>query len=139
MRQEVRRGLMAIHLRQFVPSRKRSRSHDKAILRTVTILIPRSYNPDERGSRKPVELSKLVRTFREVRRLSSGYSLQQTEGWYRSRETGKGVRDRHFRLDIDLQTTPLVIANLRAWTRTLEHRFDQESIYVRLSKETTWL
>jgi hypothetical protein len=111
-------------LRKAARRTKRAEAQEKAALRTLTILVPRNYNPDAIGARKRVELSKLVRTFREMRHLFPGYSLQHTEGWYRDPETGKGVRDRHFRFDVDLLVTPSVIENLRKWKRILEHRFE---------------
>jgi hypothetical protein len=130
---------MPHHTRQVALRRRWAKPPEKAILRTFTVLIPRSYNPDVRGVRKPVELSKLIRTFREIRQLSPGYSLQCTDGWCRDRDTGKGIRDHHFRFDIDMIVTPSVIANLCAWKRILELRFEQQSIYMRLSKEIVWL
>jgi hypothetical protein len=130
---------MLNHKRRAVRRREWARAHEKATLRTLTLLIPRSYNPDAQGTRKPVELSKLVRTFREIRQLSPGYSLQRTEGWYRDRDTGKGIKDRHFRFDIDLFVTPSIIAGLCAWRKILERRLNQQSIYMSLSKGVTWL
>lgn len=130
---------MPTRVRNILRRRERSKNRDKATLRTLTLLIPRSYNPNAQGMRKPVELSKLVRTFREIRQLTPGYSLLRTEGWYRDRDTGKGIRDRHFRFDIDLLVTPTVKESLRAWRKTLELRLEQQSIYMILSKEVTWL
>jgi len=86
-----------------------------------------------------VELSKLVRTFREIRQLSPGYSVQRTDGWYRDRDSKKWVKDHHFRFDIDLLITPSVIAGLSTWKRILERRLEQQSIYMILTKEVTWL
>jgi hypothetical protein len=130
---------MQTRVRKIIRRRERSKNREKATLRTLTILIPRSYNANAQGMRKAVELSKLVRTFREIRQLSSGYSLLRTDGWGRDRNTGKGIRDRHFRFDIDLLVTPSVKERLRAWRRILEVRLDQQSIYMSLSKEVTWL
>ncbi|MGA8087652.1 MAG: hypothetical protein WCA10_10115 [Terracidiphilus sp.] len=130
---------MPTSVRKFVRRRERPQNRDEATLRTLTILIPRRYNPDTQGARKPVELSKLVRTFREIRQLSPGYSLQRAEGWYRDRDTGKGIRDHHFRFEIDLFATPSIIAGLSGWKRTLERRLEQQSIYMALSKGVTWL
>jgi hypothetical protein len=112
---------------------------ERATLRTLTVLIPRTYNPDATGVRKRMELSKLVRTFREIRRLFSGYSVQPTVGWYRDENTGKGVRDRHFRFDIDLLVTRSVIETLRKWKNILEVRFEQQAIYMKLSERAIWL
>jgi hypothetical protein len=110
-----------------------------ATVRTLTVLIPRSYNPDAKGERKRVELSKLVRTFREMRRLFTGYSVQPTEGWYRDPNSGEGVRDRHFRIDVDLPGTPLITESLRKWKHILEFRFDQRAIYMKISERAFWL
>ena len=91
---------MRSQLRKVVRRPERPEARERATLRTLTVLIPRTYNPDMMGVRKRVELSKLVRTFREMRRLFSGYSVQPTAGWYRDENTGKGVRDQHFRLTL---------------------------------------
>jgi predicted transcriptional regulator len=69
-----------------------------------------------------------------MRRLFSGYSVQTTKGWYRDPETGKEVRDRHFRIDVDLLVTRSVTDSLRKWKNILELRFDQTAIYMRLSE-----
>lgn len=126
-------------LRRIVRRPERPETRERATLRTLTILIPRTYNPDATGVRKQVELSKLVRTFREMRRLFSGYAVQPTAGWYRDDNSGKGVRDRHFRFDIDLLVTRSVIETLRKWKNILEVRFEQQAIYMKLSERAIWL
>src|SRR5258706_11313605 len=73
-----------------------------------------------RGIRRRVELSKLVRTFREMRRLFTRYSVQNTKGRYRDRETGEEVRDRHFRVDVDLLVTSEMAESLRKLKHILE-------------------
>lgn len=125
---------MRSHSRKVVRRSERSDDRARATLRTLTVLIPRNYNPDAKGVRKRVELSKLVRTFREMRRLFTGYSVQPAEGWYRDPNSGEGVRDRHFRIDIDLPINPSVTESLRDWRHILELRFDQTEIYMRLSE-----
>jgi hypothetical protein len=127
------------HSRKVVRRSVWPEAHERAALRTLTILIPRSYNPDARGVRKRVELSKLVHTFREVRQLFPGYSVQATEGWYRDRDTGEGLRDHHFRFDIDVLVTPSVIDSLRKWKNILEVRLEQRVIYMKLSERAIWL
>src|ERR1035438_9738745 len=114
-------------LRRVVRRTARPEARERAILRTLTVLIPRTYNPDATGVRKRVELSKLVRTFREMRRLFSGYSVQPTTGCYRDENTGKGVRDHHFRFDIDLPVTPSAIESLRKWKNILEVRSEEHT------------
>ena len=112
---DPRKNRMRSHLRKVVRRSERSEDRARATLRTLTVLIPRSYNPDAKGVRKRVELTKLVITFREMRRLFTGYSVQAAEGWYRDPDSGKGVRDRHFRIDVDLPVTPSVTERLRNW------------------------
>jgi hypothetical protein len=136
---DPRKNRMRNPLRKVVHRLERPEARERATLRTLTILIPRTYNPDARGVRKRVELSKLVRTFRELRQLFSGYSVQPTAGWYRDENTGKGVRDRHFRFDIDLLVTRSVIETLRKWKNILEVRFQQQAIYMKLSEQAVWL
>lgn len=118
---------------------KRTGAHHRATLRTLTLLIPRTYNADANGTRKRVELSKLVRTVREIRQLFPGYSVQRTRGWCRNSETGKEFRDRHFRFDIDPLVTPPITEGLRKWKKILEGRFEQRAIYMRLSERVFWL
>ena len=127
------------HLRKVDHRFERTQETARATLCTLTVLVPRSYNPDEKGIRRRVELSKLVITFREIRLLFAGYSVQPSEGWYRDPETGKGVRDRHFRLEVDLPITTLVTESLCKWKNILELRFDQRAIYMRLSERAVWL
>ena len=49
-------------LRKVVRRPELPEARERATLRTLTVLIPRTYNPDAAGARKRVELSKLVRT-----------------------------------------------------------------------------
>jgi hypothetical protein len=65
--------------------------------------------------------------------------VQPTEGWYRDPDSGKGVRDRHFRVDVDLLVTPSVTESLRSWKNILEIRFEQRAIYMRVSERAFWL
>jgi hypothetical protein len=130
---------MRSYLRKVVRRPERPEGHATTTLRTFTVLIPRNYNPDEKGIRRRVELSKLVRTFREMRRLFTGYSVQSANGWYRDLETGKEVRDRHFRVDVDLPVTPSVTESLRKWKNILKFRFDQRAIYMKISERAFWL
>jgi hypothetical protein len=130
---------MRSHWRKVVRRSEWPAGRARATLRTFTVLIPRNYNPDAKGVRKRVELSKLVVTFREMRRIFSGYSVQSTEGWYRDPDSSKGVRDRHFRVEVDLLVTPSVSDSLRNWKNILEIRFEQRAIYMRFSERTFWL
>jgi hypothetical protein len=130
---------MRSHLRKVARPTARAGTQEQTTLRTLTLLIPRSYNPDTNGGRKQVELSKLVCTLREIRQLFSGYSVQNTEGWYRDSETGEEFRDSHFRFDIDLVVAPSVTESLRKWKKILEFRFKQREIYMKLSERAIWL
>ena len=126
-------------LRKTTLRLKRPEPQEGAALRTLTFFIPRTYNTGTDGTRGPVELSKLVRTLREIRRSFPGYSISQTKGWYRDSDTGKEFSDNHFRFDIDIVTSPRVIENLKNWKVVLERRFDQQAIYMKLSERAVWL
>lgn len=110
-----------------------------AILRTLTLLIPLTYNPDERGVRQEIESSKLAQTESELRQHFSGYSVSETQGWYRSPVTGEDFNDRHLRYEIDIAVTTGIVQSLRRWKRVLEKRFRQDSIYMRFSGPISWL
>jgi len=125
--------------RQLVRRSLRTEPQGRGSLRTLTIMIPRNYNADDGRQRRRVELSKLVRTMREIRQLFSGYSVQPAEGWYRDKSTGKQYRDKHFRFDIDCFVTPPLSDALRTWKVVLQRRFDQQEIYMRLSGPAAWL
>ena len=130
---------MRSHVHQIARRPKGAEAHDVAVLRTLTLLIPRSYNADGNGVRKNIELSKLVLTVREIRQLFAGYVVQRTAGWYRDPVSGKEYRDSHFRFDIDLPVTRSVLDILRAWKAVLEKRFDQQAFYMKLSERAFWL
>jgi hypothetical protein len=102
---------------------------------TLTLHIPRLYNPDEHGRRKKCELSKLKLTLRELRRLFSGYSVLNTRGWNQEDR----VRDSHYRFEMDFVQTPDLLDRIRSWRRVLEVRFEQHAIYMRCSEFTRWL
>ena len=118
---------------------RRKAGREPANFRTLTFMIPLAYNPDENGTRSRIELSKLIRTMREIHQMFSGYSVQTAEGWYRDKFSGKDYRDRHWRFDIDLVITPSTIKLLRAWKTLLRRRFQQEAIYMKLSDRVVWL
>jgi len=111
---------------------------ERTSLRTLTLLIPRRYNTNASGMRRRIEWSKLVRTIREMKSFFSGYSAFRTTGWT-SDGKPRGIRDRHFRFEMDLALTPSVLLNLRTWKRILEDRFQQDSIYMRISGPVSWL
>jgi hypothetical protein len=102
---------------------RRAKTRKRATLRTLTLLIPRRYNPDANGLRRPFELRKLIHTVRELRQLFGGYTALRCEGWYRS-NAGSGIRDNHFRFEIDALVTPPLRRNLRQWKKILEIRYE---------------
>jgi hypothetical protein len=104
-------------------------------LRTLTLHIPRFHNPDEYGKRRKCSLSKLKRTLREIRELFTGYSVTSTKGW----NSDDRVRDSHYRFEMDFLATPDQLNRIRRWKLLLEGRFEQRSIYMKVSDRTTWL
>jgi hypothetical protein len=118
--------------------RKVATAPERATLRTLTLLIPRQYNADESGNRRRIEHSKLARTIREMKLFFTGYSSFRTKGWTSDGRPG-GIRDHHFRFEMDLLLTHSVVLNLRTWKRILEDRFQQDAIYMRLSGPVIWL
>jgi hypothetical protein len=118
--------------------RKGATTPERATLRTLTLLIPKRYNVDPSGIRRRIEWSKLARTLREMKSFFSGYSSFRTTGWTSQGKTG-GIRDHHFRFEVDLLLTHSVVLNLRTWKRILEDRFQQDTIYMRLSGPVIWL
>jgi len=102
---------------------------------TLTLHIPRFHNPDEHGRRRKCEFSKLKITLRELRQLFTGYSVAKVRGWTRE----DGVRDYHYRFDMDFIATVYQLKKIRAWKVVLEDRFEQRSIYMKLSDRTVWI
>jgi hypothetical protein len=102
---------------------------------TLTLHIPRFHNPDADGRRRKTCCSKLKTTLRELRQLFSGYSVTNTRGW----NNGDRVRDSHYRFEMDFVATPDLLNEIVRWKGTLEVRFEQRSIYMRISDRTTWL
>lgn len=107
----------------------------RAQLHTLILHIPRLHNPDADGRRARVSLKKLKLTIRELRSLFSGYSVSLTNGW--SREDG--VRDSHYRFEMDFQPTQDLLNQVTRWKKTLETRFEQRSLYMKISDGTVWL
>jgi len=107
----------------------------RGTLRSLTVLLPRYYNPDSRGIRKKIELRKWVITLREIRHLFSGYQRHRVKGW----NSEDNVGDDFFRFDVDLIFTPVFAHLLHRWRVILERRFEQRSIYMKISNRVTWL
>jgi hypothetical protein len=104
----------------------------------VTIHIPLRYNANIRGMRKPVEQSKIGKSLREAQSYFSGFSILRTSGWCRGHEAS-GTWDDHIRIEIDICPTEEHIRLLAQWRRTLETRFKQDSIYLRIMGNAQWL
>ena len=102
---------------------------------TLTLQLPRFHNPDERGRRRKCAISTLKFTLREMRQMFSGYCVTTTKGWNRDDR----IRDSHYRFEIDFVATPNRLESIRAWKLSLEDRFEQRSIYMKLSDGTIWL
>ena len=102
---------------------------------TLTLHIPRFHNPDANGKRQRVSFSKLKLTLHELRQLFSGYSVSDMRGW----NSGDRVRDSHYRFEMDFIATHALLSKIIRWKGTLESRFEQHSIYMRITDRTTWL
>ncbi len=96
---------------------------------TLVVLIPRFYNPDSEGIRRPVEPEKILETVREIRAQFSGFCRSGLAGWYRDESTNEEFTDRLLRFEIDFVPDRRRLVALKSWKRTLERRFEQRSIY----------
>lgn len=130
---------MQTHVSRLVRRPMRASAPMRVPLRTLTLQVPRTYNPDANGVRKKVELSKLVRTLRELRQLLPGYTVLTTRGSYLDPQRAKWIGDRHFRFECDLRITPSRVESLKRYKRILERRFEQQEIYMRLSDPVIWV
>lgn len=110
-----------------------------ALLLTLTVLIPRFYNPDDRGVREPVEAEKIEETEQEMLGYFSGYQKFLIEGTYRDSETGEEFHDALVRFEIDAEFDHMDRAFLEVWRQTLEERFQQQLIYMKLVGPVRWL
>jgi hypothetical protein len=108
------------------------------IVQTLIIVIPLFHNPDSHGQRIPVESTKIEETKDEIRKRFNGYSMSVIVGWYRGDMHKYGYSDRNLRFEIDGTPDEFDWAYLQTWKKSLEVRFDQRSIYMRLSK-SAWL
>lgn len=104
-------------------------------LRTVTVLIPLIYNPNELGIRLPVGLGKIWRTIGEIKRDFSGFTPSLSLGWCKE----DGIWDLHLRVEIDTEITPDAEVKLLCWKEALRDRFRQRSMYMRASAPISWL
>ncbi len=67
--------------------------------------------------------------------MFSGYTVMPTRGWNRD----DGIRDSHFRFEMDFVHTPHFLRELSRWREELNLRYEQGSIYMKKSDRTTWL
>lgn len=87
------------------------------------------------GMRKEIEPEKWRATIAEIERLFSGYQQMHITGWNRE----DNVKDDLYCFEIDLIVTRAKAAAILRWRHILEYRFEQRSIYMRLSERTFWL
>ena len=102
---------------------------------TLVVLLPTYYNPDAMGARKKIEPEKWRATTAEIERLFSGYQQVHITGWNRE----DNVKDDLYRFEIDLIVTRAKAAAILRWRHTPKRRFEQRSIYMRLSERAFWL
>jgi hypothetical protein len=103
------------------------------VVQTLVIVIPRLHNSDTNGRRRVVAPDKIEETKNEIKHLFSGYSMFFIEGWYRDRVTGQQISDPNILFEVDAAPEEFNVEYLRSWRRTLESRFEQCSIHMRLS------
>jgi len=108
-------------------------------LRTLTVLIPRSYNANGLGARVPVEQAKLFQTASEIKQYFSGYICKSVAGWQKDNRNPRGCNDSHWLFEIDTALSPELIEFLQNWKRRLQMRFRQRQIFMRLSSQVIWL
>lgn len=99
---------------------------------TLTVLIPRFYNPGEEGVRRPVEPKKIRETEQEMLEWFGGYQRFLIQGGYRDPVTGEDFFDESIRFDIDAEIDHDDHAFLDEWRETLAERFRQRAIYMKL-------
>jgi hypothetical protein len=104
-------------------------------IHTLTILIPRFYNPGPNGERKRIEWRKLRHTISEMRLLFSGYTVVRARGWNRE----DSVRDKFLQFQIDLALTPCIWESMHAWEKMLRRRFRQRAMYMKVTNGSAWL
>jgi hypothetical protein len=54
--------------------------------------------------------------------------VTSTKGW----NSDVGIRDSHYRFEIDFFETPELLEKIKKWKLVLESRFEQRSIYMTL-------
>lgn len=104
-------------------------------LRTVRVLIPLLQNPTLTGLRFPVSWSLIRKTVEEFKRRFSGLTILPALGWCRE----DGVWDPSICIETDVLFSLETDIDLSLWKETLEHRFIQRSIYMRVSDPIRWI
>jgi hypothetical protein len=112
-----------------------SQLHRQPGVCTLTLLIPRLYNPETDGERKKIEWHKLRQTIAEMRLLFSGYTVVRARGWNRE----DNVRDKFLQFQIDFALTSCVWESMRVWEKILRRRFRQRAMYMKITNGSAWL
>jgi hypothetical protein len=99
---------------------------------TLIIMIPLYLNPNDTGGRYPVEPEKIELTEKEIRQRFSGYTKCVKEGWYREAYSGDEYFDENIQYEIDGPTSGFNAELLTRWKCSLECRFQQKAIYMKL-------
>lgn len=112
---------------------------------TVTALIhlPLFYNPQEGGTREPIEEEKFIATAEEISKEFGGgllhlYRESPPKGFWWNRDIVKG--DDIVLLEVDVPDTEKSRGWLKSYAKdVLLARFQQEAIYIKLVKPTETL
>lgn len=97
---------------------------------TLIFLLPRLYNPQPSGYRKPIPTFLIERTIKEMQMMFSGYTYNRSSGWYL--DGREGVSDDLVRFEVDGVFNGNDLRALHEWKKTLRRRFRQDYIYMRL-------
>src|SRR4029077_2349458 len=104
-------------------------------LQTVTLHIPLFHNPSRFGIRFPVRPGKILKVIHELQARFSGFTLSIGIGWC----TEDGIWDLHLCAVFDVVLTLEIQSYLTWWQGTLQDRFKQRSIYLKLSSPVNWM
>lgn len=91
----------------------------------MMLQVPKFYNADRRGVRKPIESVKFDLTLEEIKQRFPGHSRLDLDGW--SRDDGNDMQSR---FEIDSLFDLTAQAYLTLWKTMLEARFQQRKIYI---------
>jgi hypothetical protein len=122
----------------LLAERLHSSPHDAwtaAKLCTITLHIPLIQNPNKYGIRMPMSLGKIRTTLRELQARFSGFTLSFRLGWC----ADDRMWDPHLCIDVDTQATVEVERDIQHFKNVLEHRFQQRSIYMKISSPIKWV